>query len=298
MRINISEENILRRLHQSGSVNQLAIFRILLGSQIYYSSSSQLLNLLQVVDGTTGTKNIFPSILNDVIAKIAVPYLQTTTQLLSIFLIFGLFTRYILPILFLSFLFLFSFWYSKFNAPVPWLYIWYPLLILNFSKCSDALSLDKIFGLIKPLNNKYDSAYKWPVELVAAWFAYIYFAAGIAKIIPIQKCYNWIHGGTGQEIIYYRFLDSNYFYIFGSPIFDYTRYNWIFSLLSVGSLIIELSCVLIFFTNRFNNFLIILVLLMHFFLYLTGVPGFMQTALILSICLINPDKFNRQNNIK
>ena len=32
----------------------------------------------------------------------------------------------------------------------------------------------------------------------------------------------------------------------------------------------------------------ILLMVMHFFLYLTGVLGFMQLALILSISLINP----------
>ena len=285
-------------MRQAGSANQLAIFRILLGSQIYYSSSSQLLNLLQSVDGTSNTKNIFPPVINDIIGEIAVPYLQNATQILSIFLVLGLFTRYILPLLFLSFLFLFSFWYSKFNAPVPWLYIWYPLLILSFSKCSDTLSLDKMFGIVKPSNNKTDNAYKWPIELIVGWFAYIYIAAGLAKVFPIQKCLNWMHGGTSQEIIYNRFLSSNYFYIFGSPAFDYTQNSWLFSLLSIASLIIELSCIFILFTNRYNTLLIILVMSMHFFLYLTGVPGFMQISLILSICLISPNRFDKYCNIK
>ena len=36
-----------------------------------------------------------------------------------------------------------------------------------------------------------------------------------------------------------------------------------------------------------------LLMTMHFFLYLTGVLGFMQLALILSIALINPVFFNK-----
>jgi hypothetical protein len=56
---------------------------------------------------------------------------------------------------------------------------------------------------------------------------------------------------------------------------------------------------MILFTNRFHSLILVLVLGMHFFLYLNGVLGFMQPALILSIALINPlffeKLFNAQN---
>ena len=186
---------------------------------------------------------------------------------------------------------MFSFWYSKFDAPVPWLYIWFPLLILCFSRCSDILSLDNLFKITKQDKvNLY--LYRWPIELVVGWFAYIYFAAGIAKIIPFYKGLGWLNGGTSQGIIHDRFMDSVLYFIFEEPFFDYSSYSWIFASLSIGSLLIELLCVLLFFTNRFNYLIIGLVIVMHFFLYLTGVPGFMQTALILSICLLNQSIFN------
>lgn len=276
-----------------GSALQLALFRIALGLQIFYSSSSKLLNLLEVVDGTKETKTIFPKFIDAIIDDIAVPYLQISVQILSIFLIFGLFTRIILPFLFVAFLLLFGFWYSHFNAPVPWLYIWFPLLIMCFSRSSDALSLDKYFKIPKSSIKLSVNTYRWPVEVISGWFAYIYFAAGIAKIFPVYKGMGWLNGGTSQKIIYDRFLDSLTYYIFGSPFFDYASNHFVFGVLSICSLIIELLFVLIFFTNRFNYALIFLVMSMHFFLYLTGVPGFMQIALMLSICLINPKFFKR-----
>lgn len=291
MKINISKENILARMNLTGSSKQLAIFRILLGGQILYSSSSKLFDLLQVVEGTPNA-TIFPDFIDSWVASISTPYLQATTQVLSVFLILGLFTRFILPLLFLSFLLLFSFWYSKFDAPVPWLYLWFPLLVLNFSRPEDSLSLDKYFSFNRSSTPNINT-YRWPIEVISGWFAYIYFAAGFAKILPFNKGLTWLDGGTSQGIIYDRFLDSAFFYLFKEPFFDYTTNSWIFAVLSIASLLIELACILIFFTNKYNHILIFLVMSMHFFLYLTGVPGFMQIALILSISLIRAEIFNK-----
>jgi len=291
MRINIREENMLARMEQPGSVHQLAVFRILFGLQVLYSSSSQIFQYLQQVPDTANTKNIFPSFFNQWIDHIAVPYVQPITQVLSIFLVMGLFTRYILPFLFTSFIFLFSYFYARHNAPHPWIYIWFPLLLLSFTKSNHALSLDKFFGIVKPLPEASAKDYRWPMEVIAAWMAYVYVAAGLAKLIPIYKALHWLQGGTSQEMLYHRFLNSIYFYLFNRPLFDYTQHQWIFTLLSMGSLFIELSFIMIFFTRRFNGWIFVCLFSMHFFLYLTGVLGFMQLAMLLSISLINPAFF-------
>jgi len=295
MEISVDKENIFARMRLPGSKSQLAIFRILLGMQILYSSSSQLFQLLQIVKGTS-KPTIFPAFVDQLISLIAVPYLQTATQILAVFMIFGLFTRFILPVLFFTFLLLFSFWYSKFDAPVPWLYLWFPLLILVFSRSEDAFSLDKLWGLLRKTAVA-KNAYRWPIEMICGWFAYIYFAAGIAKILPISKGFVWLDGATSQGIIYDRFLDSFWYYVFQSPIFDYTTNAWLFAALSIFALLIELFAVIIFFTNKANNLLIFLIISMHLFLYLVGVPGFMQIALLLSICMINPTTFDRLENL-
>lgn len=293
MKINIREENILARMEHPGSAHQLAVFRILLGLQILYSSSGKIFQLLQQVPDTANTKNVFPEFINQWVDVIALPYLQLITQVLSILLVLGLFTRFILPILSISFILLFSYYYARHNAPHPWLHIWFPLLLLNFTKCSDALSLDRLFGIIKPLPNVLSNAYRWPMEMVSAWLVYIYVAAGVAKILPIYKGLQWMEGGTSQEMMYHRFLNSIYFYVFGRPPFDYTQHQWLFTTLSIISILIELFCIVILFTRRFNISILVLLIIMHFFLYLTGVLGFMQLALILSIALIHPGFFNK-----
>src|SRR5678815_1369624 len=153
MRINVREENILARMEQPGSVHQLAVFRILLGLQILYSSSGLIFQFIQQVPDTAKTSNIFPGFFNHWVDVIAIPVVQPLTQILSIFLVAGLFTRYILPVLFTCFMLLFSFYYSRHNAPHPWIYIWFPLLILNFTKSNDAFSLDRVFRIVNPPTN-------------------------------------------------------------------------------------------------------------------------------------------------
>jgi len=291
MRNFLGNDNILRRIELSGSPLQLAIIRVLIGMQILYSSSSELFNLLQVVEGTTYTMTIFPSFIDQGIADIAVPYLQISTQVLAFLLVLGLFTRYILPLLFVSFLLLFSFWYSQFDAPVPWLYLWFPLLIMCFSRVSDSLSLDSYFGLNNLPVSQPINTYRWPIEVFSAWFVYIYFAAGIAKIFPLTKGLYWLTGSTSHKIIYDRFLDSLLYFTYGVPFFDYSISNWVFTSLSLGALFLELVCIIIIFTSRYNILILCLLLCMHFFLYLTGVPGFMQLAIILGIALLPPKWF-------
>ncbi|RMB57439.1 hypothetical protein EAX61_11880 [Dokdonia sinensis] len=293
MSYSVFENNILNRINFAGSGNQLAIFRILLGLQIFYSSNSKLIDLLQVAGGTSETVTIFPSFLDTLIASTLVDYLQIIVPVLSVLLILGFLTRFVAPLLFISFLFLFDFWYINFDAPVPWLYIWFPLLIICFSKSSDNISLDAlVFGKTLQTQNIQYNSYRWPIELVSAWFVYIYFSAGLAKIFPVTTLIEWMQGGTSQNILYERFLDSFLHYTFNEPFFDYSSNNYIFSILSILSIIVELSVIIILFTNRYNKIIIFLILSMHFFLFLTGVPGFMQLALILGICLINPKLFN------
>jgi hypothetical protein len=289
----IKEKLILFRMEQPGSAHQLAFFRIFLGIQVLYSSGTRLFQLSAYVSAPAGTKNIFPGFINQLIDAIAVPYLQIIVMALSIFLALGLLTKYILPILSISFLLLFSFYYARNNAPVPWLYTWFPLLLLNFTRCSDALSLDKFLKLIRPLVDLRSKDYRWPIEVIAGWLAYIYVAAGLAKLLPIYKGWYWLQGGTSQDIMYNRYLDSMYFYWFGQPLFDYTEYRWVFAILSIASVAIELICILILFTNRYNGLIISLLMGMHLFLYLSGVMGFMQLTLLLSIALIQPGFFNK-----
>lgn len=288
--VDLKKENILNRMSLAGSAHQLALLRILLGLQVLYSSSSRVFDLLLVLPGD-GKETIFPKVMDKWIAG-NVSLLVPITQVLAILLMVGLATRYVALALSVTSLLLFGFLYAKFDAPIPWLYFWFPLILLSFSRCADVWSIDKILRLANRTQSK-ASDYRWSVELTAGWYAYIYFAAGIAKVLPITKGIMWLDGATSQNIIYERFLDSYLYHVFGQPLFDYTENVWVFAVLSIGALIIELICVLIYFTNRFNAVVIVSVLLMHLFLFLAGVPGFMQIALLLSVSLIDPSVFMR-----
>lgn len=293
MKINLRNEFILSRMELPGSAHQLALFRIFLGIQVFYSSSNRVFQLSAYLRIPAGTQNIFPHFLNQLIDTIAVPYLQVITQALSILLVLGLLTRYLLPLLSISFLFLFSYFYVGHNAPIPWLYLWFPLMLLNFTRCSDALSMDAYFKLQPPLVDFRSKDYRWPMEVIAGWISYIYVAAGIAKLLPIYKGWNWLKGGTSQDIMYNRYLDSMYYYLFEKPLFDYTEYHWVFTILSITSVVVELACIVILFTDRYNALIFAMLLGMHLFLYLAGVMGFVQLMLVLSISLIHPSFFNR-----
>lgn len=286
------KDNILQRIEMPGSALQLAVLRICIGLAMLYASSSEIFNLLIAVGETQNVHTIFPSFFDDFVVR-HVQTLRSITIALSVFLVLGLFTRFIAPVLFISFILLFSFYYRGVNAPIHWLYYWFPLLILCFCRCSDSLSLDKLFNIVKDKSNLAINTYRWPVELFIGWFVYIYFAAGLAKIFPITN-FDWVFGGTSQQIIYYRFLDSPLFYAFGAPFFDYSAHNWFFGLLSTAALILELSCFLLLITKMFNLYIFVSIIFMHFFLFLFGVAGFGLSAVVLGIALIPPHFFIRE----
>lgn len=291
MRIDIASENLMARLNLPGSAIQLSCFRIAIGGFIFYVANSKLFEFLKVVGTPVGTHTIFPNWFDTAIANIAVPELQIATQVFSLGLMVGLLTRIIAPILFVLVLLLFSFWYRHFDAPVPWLYLWFPLLLLCFSRCADCLSVDSVFRSRKLDGNRSRQAYRWPVELMSGWFVYIYFAAGLAKIIPLHNLQSWMQGGTSQQIIYYRFLDSQFYYIFGRPFFDYTQHAWVFGVLSTAAVVLELATIVIVFTARYNVVILGLVLCMHIFLHAAGVCGFLGSAVLLGLCLLPPKWF-------
>ena len=118
-------KNIINRLSLPGSAYQLAVIRILFGIQILFSSSSKIFDFLKNVPGTDYTLTIFPNFIQNYINIYAIDVIQISVQILSIFLILGLFLRWVTPLLFISFILQFSFLYSKFDAPIPWLYIWF-----------------------------------------------------------------------------------------------------------------------------------------------------------------------------
>lgn len=279
--------HIIERLKIASSPYQISIFRIVVGLHILYACSSKIFDLLLAVQSQQNVTVLLPHSLQSYLFENCIPFIRVLTMVLAAFLVIGLFTRYILPVLTISFLLLFSFYYQGVNAPIHWLYLWFPLIVLCFSKCSDVLSVD---SLIKKKTVTVSVAYTWPLELVSVWFVYIYFFAGIAKLLPLQKFVVWINGETSRHIIYNRYLDSPFHYIFGAPFFDYSKPSIFFSILSIGAVVIELSTLLLLFTKRYTVLVLMLVVMMHLFLYMCGVAGFLQTALVLGVALL-PNRY-------
>ena len=286
-------KSIISRLELIGSPYQLSILRILFSIQIFYNSYSRIFELFKKGIGTNHTFTIFQIFdIQTVINNILLDPLQVIVLISSLFFAIGLFTRVIAPILSLSYLILYSVHYSYFDAPLPWLYIWFPLFILSFSNCSDVLSIDSFQRSAKNKSEKASNLYRWPVELIRSWFVYIYFSAGIAKIFPLVNGFYWMNGGISQKIVYERYLDSILHQIFSRPFFDYSEENILFAFLSIGAVIIELSTIIVLFTSRYNLLILFLILSMHSFLFLIGVPGFGILSLILGVSLFPPKWFN------
>lgn len=284
---------IWQRVQEPGSAVHLGVFRAVLALQVFYASSSKAFEYWQYIGEFMNTRTWLPSAAEDFIAQHLVGPLQLTTQVSAIFVALGLATRIALPICAVAFLLLFSYSYRCFNAPVQWLYLWFPLLVLCLSKCADRFSLDSLIRK-HPLSRTQTGYYQWPLEMVIAWFVYIYVAAGIAKVVPLSMFVPWLEGGTSKGIMYARFLDSPLYFIFGQPLLNYASEYWIFAALTAGSVVVELSALLLLFGRVFYLPVVSAIIIMHWFLYFTGVAGFAQTAIVLAVAFL-PNRWFQKN---
>ncbi len=282
-------------MQEPGSALQLGLFRALIGMQVFYASSSKAFEYWQYIGEFMNTRTWLPGSAEVFIARNLVVPLQLTTQVSAIFVALGLATRFALPVCTAAFLLLFSYSYRCFDAPVQWLYLWFPLVVLCFCRCADAFSLDSIILRQHPHHGAV-RYYQWPLEMVIAWFAYIYVSAGIAKIVPLSMCLSWLEGGTSKGIMYARFLDSPLYFMFGYPLFNYAKNYWLFAGLSACSVIVELSAFLLLFGRVYYLPVVASIVVMHWFLYFAGVAGFAQTALVLAVAFLPARWFSKNAN--
>lgn len=288
-------DSILHRMRRPGSAHQLALLRIAFGLQIFYAVHSRVFDLLLAVGEDQGLSTVFPAWFDALIAQQLVPLLVGACKVLSVLMVVGLFTRVVVPLLTICFITLFSFYYVGANAPIHWLYLWFPMVVLCFSDAGHAFSVEAwLYGRSGAApRGMVAQSYRWPVELMVGWFVYIYFAAGLAKVLPVTKGAAWLNGQTSKEILYERFLDSPLHYIFHEPLFDYASASVMFVGLTVSAVLLELAVVVLLFTSRYHLLVLAIVMVMHVFLYLVGVAGFAQTALVLGIALLDPRVFRR-----
>lgn len=292
------DRNMLKRFHWPASPYQLAALRVACGLQVVYAVNSKIFpHLLAVGERQQRVKTIFPAWFDDLTAAHLVGPMVVICSVCAVMLTIGLFTRVILPLLTAAFIILYGFYYLGANAPAQWLYLWFPLVVFCFAETEAVCSVDAWLkrrrGVSLPSD---DVRFRWPLELCVLWFCYIYFAAGLAKVFPLWKGIGWLNGQTSKEIIYLRYLDSPFHYLFGHPFFDYSQAQWFFSAITVLALLLELYTIVLVFTDRKHMLVLGTLVAMHLFLYMTGVAGFTQTALVLGVSLLPTRWFSWRNS--
>jgi MFS family permease len=288
------QETILHRLHHPGSARHLALVRILVGIYLAILFRSQSIDyLMQLTDpnGYTYLSYLFPKILMN---PQLIDVLRTVGLISCVFVAIGLLTRSAVTVLAICFLLVQHYYYRHTGYHDDWLYFNFLLLVLCFSRCADAWSIDS--WLRRRLARSPGEAhanpqeYRWPVEVMQTWFCSLYVLAAVAKMFPLENGIKWLGGGTTQQLVLSRMYDSPLYWIFGRPLFDYTQL-WPFMLIAIGAVVIEAAVVFPLFTRRYNAGILLLIFALHFGIYVVGVPGFLHIAAVCSVLFIPPEWF-------
>lgn len=256
----------------------LAVVRVLFALWVLYESFGAQFRYFSEVGRSESTFTIFPNWVDEAIARNS-HILLLVLQLAAFFVLIGLFTNFATWTLAITYLFLYSYHYLSFNAPVPWLYGWFPLIVLALSPSGERWSIDAYMSPKKVHSTS--ARFGWPLDAMRLYFIYIYFSAGISKLLPLSDVLDWVINSPAQEIFVYRYPHSFAYYLLGRPLFDYSDAEILFSIGAFITLILELSIIVMFFTDRFDYVFLLLILVMHSALYLTGVPNFGLASLVL-----------------
>lgn len=278
----ISADNI--RKPTRASPQYLAAIRIILALWVLYESLGLQFRLFSEVGGTDQTLTVFPPWVDDWISG-SIWVLLPALQIFAVLSFLGFLTAFSTWALFLTYLLVYSFHYSFFDAPVPWLYGWFPLLVLALSQSGHRWSVDSWVKRRKP-RPSFSALYGWPLDAIRLWFVYIYVSAGISKIFPLSDFPSWVANSPTQEILVFRYPHSMSYYLLGRPLVDYSAAS---ELISVGALLVvflELSILAMVFTDKFDYFFISAVFSMHGVLWLVGVPNFGLASLILVAAIV------------
>ena len=289
-----AHRSILERLRRPGSPRLLALVRLAMGLHLTTVFASPAVPLLSQIGGHPHpmTATYFPAALEALIASHAVE-LSLVGATASMAMAIGLATRFMVPLVLVLFLATQNFWFRSTLFHDDWLYFTFPLLVLSFARPADVWSADawilRRWRSAKSSNPPEVDArqYRWPVEAVVLWFAFVYVSAGIAKLFPIQKGLVWITGISAQEFAVQFVRDSPAFWMLGEAPFDFEQ-RWPFTIAAVGTVLVELSAGALLFTHRYRLPLFLAILGLHISIFMMGIPGFPQMALALGVALVPP----------
>jgi hypothetical protein len=237
-----------------------------------------------------GTRTIFPLGFEIFAAQHLVLPLRAAGVVSSLLLALGLFTRTACWFTLAAYLITQNFYYRMLTAHDDWVYFTFFLLVLAMSPCADIWSLDSKLKKreLKPL-----TAYRWPVELMGAWLAILYTAAGIAKFFPLRKGIIWLNGHSLQGMVANEVHESAIYWILGKSLFDY-QILAPFVVLGAAGALIELSAVLVLFYRGAAKWIAALIIGLHAGIGAFGITGFLTIFCIAAIAWLDPQLFEKR----
>lgn len=284
------DTNIIERLKFKGSAKKLALFRILFGSIILFTSLETTFEYIYEMGDLGRTVTFFPKFIDN----FTVDYLLELNVIVifgSIFFILGIFYKYSAPLFMVAYILMYNGAYTAQFIHNYWPYFWFSLVIMSFAPASDKFSLDSLLKINKKKQSTL--SYRWPIESIKIWFGIVYLWAGFAKITPLHNAYTWVQGGTIKDIFIERFQISPIYYIFEQPVFNYVEdYQWIYLFLGVSTVILELSGIILILTSKFDKYIIPSLIIFHFTITLSGIgPALFIASLTLSFVFIDEKYF-------
>jgi len=294
----VTHASILQRLQQPGSARHLALVRVAYGLHLLRLFSSPVYGVMDTI-GThphpmAGTW--LPEALEALIARHA-SALALVGALASLALLFGAATRIASVVCFVCFLATQHYWFRSTVFHDEWVFMTFPLLVMCFAPMGDFGSVDAWRKRATPPANARAPVdrriYRWPAEAFTFWYAFVYVAAGLAKLLPLSKGAVWLSGVSTQEFAIEFALDSPLHWWLGHTPFDYGLV-WPFTIASVLTVVVELLPALILFTERFRALVVVVLLGMHATILLMGIPGFPFISLVCATGVLLPEWFERE----
>jgi hypothetical protein len=279
-------------LGQAGSGLQLAALRIVLGVHLLTVFGSPVLALRAAIGAHPHpmTSSAIPAALEALVPPQAMPLIAGAGTLAACAMIAGLFTRPAILLALVAFLITQNYWFRSTVFHDDWLYLVFPLLTLACSDCADRLALDARLRKRPAKRGAERQAYRWPLELIVGWFAFVYVAAGVAKLFPLRKGVLWLSGRSVQQFAVEFLPDSPIFWLSGHSLFDY-RLLWPFCIASWLTLLVEFSAGAMLFLPRARWLFWLALLGMHAGIWCMGIPGFVQLSLVFAVAMLPVELF-------
>jgi hypothetical protein len=160
------------------------------------------------------------------------------------------------------------------------------VLILGLTPAADALSLDAWRRRRAGAQNPVESwRYGWPIKLICAVTVATYLLSGVAKVAgPLG--WSWATADALRSQVAADSLRKEVLGDSGSPLF-YTLYDreWVFGVLAVGSLAMELGAPLVLLNRRLGHVWAVTAFLMHWGIF--AVMGITFAYQLSGVCFVS-----------